>query len=111
MLRYVPKKTFQSDVQVELPSGDRGTFTAEFNYYDRDALDKLVEENLPDRDLLDRILVKVSKIVGEDGKELDSDIQREIVMNDLAMSNKATQRFLEVLGGAAKGNSRRSRVL
>lgn len=110
MLRYVPKKTFKSDVNVELPSGDKGSFECEFTHLNREQLDALIDRGLGDRELLNEILVGVSKIVGEDGKELEPDVQKELVLSDLALSNRATTRFLEVLGGAAKGNSPRLRV-
>lgn len=109
-LKYVARKTFQADVNVVLPGGEKGSFAAEFNYFGRKELDELTKQELSDSEILEKILVRVSKIVGDDGSELPSEQQMEIVRNDLALSAAVTRTFLERIGGAQKGNSPQSRV-
>jgi hypothetical protein len=108
-LKYVQRKTFTADVNVTLPGGEKGSFAAEYNYLGRKELDELIKQELADTELLEKILVRVSKIVDDNGAELPSEAQFEIVRNDLALSGAVTRTFLERIGGAQKGNSQQSR--
>lgn len=109
MLRYTPRKTFSAEVQVVTAGGDKGSFVAEYTYFDRKGLDELVKQELSDTELLEKILVRVSKIQDETGNELPADAQLELVRNDIALANAATRAFLDNIGGAQRGNSAKSR--
>lgn len=104
MLRYTKRSTFTTEVQVITAGGDKGSFVAEYNYFDRKALDDLVRQELSDSELLDKILVRISKIVDESGNDLPADAQIELVRSDISLANAATRAFLDTIGGAQRGN-------
>lgn len=108
MLRYVQRTTFSTEVQVTTAGGDKGSFVAEFTYLTRTALDELVKQELGDTELLEKILVRVSKIQDETGNELPAEAQMALVREDISLANAATRAFLDNIGGAQRGNSLKS---
>jgi hypothetical protein len=94
MFRVPRDRTFRAIVPVKLRSPDspgefiEGSFTATFRALPRSEYEK----GLPDRQFLERILVAVDGIGGEDG-EYPADEQRAMVIDDLELALAAVLAF------------------
>lgn len=108
-LKYKVAKTFKSPVDVVLPDGSKGQFTAEFLYMNREEFEDMAGRNLTDSQVLDVILKGVMDIKDEDtGDFYPAEVQLNIVKTDIAMGAAAVRTFMDRLSGEQKGNLRRS---
>lgn len=107
-LRYKAAKTFKAPVDVNLPDGTRGQFTAEFVYMTREEFEELASRGLQDSQVLDTILKGVSDIQDDETKEFfPTEVQMNFVKSDIALGAAAIRVFADRLTGEQKGNSRR----
>lgn len=103
-IRYKVRKTFRAQVDLQDIEGQKGFITCEFNYFNQQQLQDLGRETMSNDELLQRILVSVEGFLDDDGKQIPASEQYMIVRNDVAYTNKVTQKFLDKITGAAKGN-------
>jgi hypothetical protein len=104
-IKYKQKKSFKAQVDVVDLDGTKGFIECEFHYFNTTELAELGKEELNNAQLLKRILIGVTGFRGEeDNKELPADVQMEIVASDTAHTARVTQKFLEKITGAQKGN-------
>lgn len=104
--------TFAATVSVEMPSEDprkpnKGTITARYKHLDRAQMktlqDDLAAKELTDEQFLDRYLVGVSGIGGDDG-ELPEAEQRALVYSEPALTLAVVQEFFRAITGAKAKN-------
>jgi len=104
--------TFASTVTVEMPSDDprkpnKGTITARYKHLTREQMrqlqDDLAAKELTDEQFLDRYLISVSGIGGEDG-EFSADEQRKLVYSEPALTLAVVQEFFRAITGAKAKN-------
>lgn len=110
MLKFVKFDTFVASAIVTQPGSSKSeSFTCKFRYMDRSAFEALVDEQLGDAEFLGRVLVSVCDIGDADGNELPPDVQRDLVIGDLALSASAVRAFVESISGAGAKNAKPSR--
>ena len=104
--------TFAVQVAVEMPTDDpkkpnKGTITARYKHLGREQLAALQADlaarELTDEQFLDRYLVGVSGIGGDDG-ELPAADQRALVYSEPALTLAVVRAFFDAITGAARKN-------
>lgn len=124
MLKLRIVEDFPAEVEVRLPDGSTGTFTARFRYISKERYAELIDQAqalAADGDtrisdllnwkarVIEELLTSVEGIADADGKPLDQDSARRAVLEHLPLLNAAFDAFVSCYGGAAAKNSKTSR--
>ena len=109
---FKKSETFAVSVPVEMPSEDarkpnKGTITVRYKHLTREQMktlqDDLAAKELTDEQFLDRYVVGVSGIGGEDG-EFSADEQRRLVYSEPALTLAVVTEFFRAITGAKAKN-------
>lgn len=104
--------TFAVQVPVEMPTDDprkpnKGTITARYKHLSREQLSALqadlAAKEMTDEQFLDRYLVGVSGIGGEEG-ELPAADQRALIYSEPALTLAVVRAFFDAITGAKAKN-------
>lgn len=113
-MKILAVESFEKTVTVQFPTdGDahrEGRFKARFKYLPREQVEDMMDEGWYTSKVLDTVLVSVSDIQDEDGKDMSADEALEAVKENTFTSTALVSAYYDaIFGGARAKNSKRSR--